>query len=1256
MAQQVGWTEFSSFSGLDPTKARRLPLFIASTFRDMDRERDLLNNVVVPEVNARLRARGEWRTTIYPVDLRWGIHTDESASAEARERQILLTCTDEVRRCRPLFLGLLGERYGWIVPHSARHGLQPLRATRGIDQPLSVTAIELLTAAEAARADGVPPVILRRGVGVPPLPDAAAPARSTPEEARRVEVLAGHLADLGCDVRSYEAHWDTVHECLASEDFVAVAVDAVLGQLGRVLTRLAGRRWFDVELDAQRVVAENARGEVIGREDPLAEVTRELGFFRPSSLIGDDPKHPLWDRRRTSGADTIVVTGEDGAGVSSFLSEVERLESDRLHELAGIAARRATVQVGITELSKRLEVVLLLLMAQLRPDLAAEVLGRRSPADLSVADVLPAWLYLLRSYRPGERVVVIVDGVDRLQQPQVLPDLTWLPHALNDRAVFVLGVRHHSLLELMLEARPHTRWITLAPLSVEAATELVSRRTAAAHKTLPRGLVSALVRGNRLPGWLALATDLMLTLMADSYRLLEPDVADDPERRLRDLLNAVARHLPPTLDGLRIEHLERVLELVDVEDVSPVILALAVSETPLRDEDMLALCALGERGTTPLQLSLLRSALGGALRPGRDWIAADFATAVALRRFVKEAGETVGGDAILGARVWLIRHLVSLPVDDALREGELLRQLLLVGSYRDFVVALADPALSTERAMVAGVSALVGAPGVEAAVAGLCAAADTADRQLTLAGLLLTGVAPSYPAARRPTLLARVLDLIDRGAGGVARAGVTEATLRGLLAAAAVRYGQAPHQLASAVAWLRAVGDVPPRATLADAPATFLEWPEETRHLARGNLTATWAMIRAAQRTATGTVVLTKDELLLASAWLTAADGADLPAGPQSDARDLTSGLARAAISHAAGDEVSRGVLGSLIDRARVLYGQLAGEPDALRLWSLAVRLTADIVGSRLSEEVDTPKDAALVATLVPDFEEVISHLDMLSVLIPDDLTIAEERILARVQYAGLLHACRQHASAAQYGVPAVSDPRALDILGTDALLQSGGSFVFEWARWPSPPDESAPSPTDPSGWIDQVSTWLEDADFAPPEGAETIEAVLGLAILAAAEVSRRFGRVEPLLRLVGLLRRREPRPAWRVVAPSLWELLHDLAVENETELLPSDDHSTAQWVASLDDLDEDFADAPFTPSQQLDALAAFRTALDPTEGSVETQAALSLFAAVRARVNGDEAAHRDATRRLESLDPEHGTHADALVRAARVLVGRGSR
>jgi len=92
-------------------KAR--PIFISSTFQDMHAERDYLREHGFKELEARLRERCHYLDTI---DLRQGVETLSAAGEAAREMQVLKVCLDEIERCKPFLIAILGDRYGWIPP------------------------------------------------------------------------------------------------------------------------------------------------------------------------------------------------------------------------------------------------------------------------------------------------------------------------------------------------------------------------------------------------------------------------------------------------------------------------------------------------------------------------------------------------------------------------------------------------------------------------------------------------------------------------------------------------------------------------------------------------------------------------------------------------------------------------------------------------------------------------------------------------------------------------------------------------------------------------------------------------------------------------------------------------------------------------------------------------------------------------------------------------------------------------------------
>jgi hypothetical protein len=121
----------------DVADSRRIRVFISSTFRDMVEERDVLMTGAWPQLRLFCRER---QVEFVEVDLRWGITEPQSTRKET-----LKLCLDEIRACRPLFIGLLGERYGWVP------GSEAFTADLEEEQPWlkglrdkSVTELEIL--------------------------------------------------------------------------------------------------------------------------------------------------------------------------------------------------------------------------------------------------------------------------------------------------------------------------------------------------------------------------------------------------------------------------------------------------------------------------------------------------------------------------------------------------------------------------------------------------------------------------------------------------------------------------------------------------------------------------------------------------------------------------------------------------------------------------------------------------------------------------------------------------------------------------------------------------------------------------------------------------------------------------------------------------------------------------------------------------------------------------------------------------------
>ena len=86
--------------------ATRVRVFVSSTFSDMHAERDCLAAFVFPELRARCAKRG---VDFVGVDLRWGL-----TSEDIDEFGSIDLCLQEIDRCHPFFLAILGDRYGYL--------------------------------------------------------------------------------------------------------------------------------------------------------------------------------------------------------------------------------------------------------------------------------------------------------------------------------------------------------------------------------------------------------------------------------------------------------------------------------------------------------------------------------------------------------------------------------------------------------------------------------------------------------------------------------------------------------------------------------------------------------------------------------------------------------------------------------------------------------------------------------------------------------------------------------------------------------------------------------------------------------------------------------------------------------------------------------------------------------------------------------------------------------------------------------------
>ena len=286
--------------------ARQIRVFISSTFRDMQADRDVLVKKVFP----RLRKLCESRAVTWTeVDLRWGITTEQQA-----EGKVLPYCLAEIERTRPFFIGLLGERYGW-VPESIPAELLEQQRWLGEHIEHSVTELEILHGALNNPAMAERALFYFRD----PAYAAAAPGGKKDdfvETGPDAERTLGKLAGLKERIRT--AAREKKLKYLPREDYANPDVlgSLVLADFTRIIDELYPAAEVPDPLDQEAA-----------RHEEYARSRRDLYVARPRYF-------ELLDRQVESANPPLVLTGESGCGKTALLANwVERYRESHPQDL-----------------------------------------------------------------------------------------------------------------------------------------------------------------------------------------------------------------------------------------------------------------------------------------------------------------------------------------------------------------------------------------------------------------------------------------------------------------------------------------------------------------------------------------------------------------------------------------------------------------------------------------------------------------------------------------------------------------------------------------------------------------------------------------------------------------------------------------------------------------------------------------------------------------------------------------------------------
>lgn len=440
-----------NISRKNPQK-RTIRVFVSSTFRDMQAERDELVKRIFPQLRKLSEERG---ITWGEVDLRWGI-TEEQVS----QGKVLSICLDEIRECQPFFIGLLGERYGW-VPDSIPTDVIDQEPWIDELQNKSITELEILH-------------------GVLNNPDMASHALFYFRDPAFIETLDDSYR------RDYQ-------ELPTSQEIKQYGQEKALD-----LARDRKRKLSDLKLKIKKSgfpVRENYQDPVELGQLVLQDMTAVIDDLYPEEtsptplereifeheayksklcqeFIKREKDFKRLDEHARGDTPPLVILGPSGSGKSALLANWAKN-----YRFENPLDKVVLYFVGSTNHSSDWKAMLRKVMREILIDLSIEMELPEEPAELR-----GAFSDLLERIPDNERLVLILDGINQLEDRDAALDLLWLPQRIpvNVR-LFISTLQGRTLTEL--ENRKWPMHI-LEPLTKSERKTLIQIMLAKYRKTL----------------------------------------------------------------------------------------------------------------------------------------------------------------------------------------------------------------------------------------------------------------------------------------------------------------------------------------------------------------------------------------------------------------------------------------------------------------------------------------------------------------------------------------------------------------------------------------------------------------------------------------------------------------------------------------------------------------------------------------------------------------------------------------------------
>jgi telomerase protein component 1 len=425
-----------------PGAWKTIRVFISSTFRDMQAERDHLVRFVFPRLREELL---KWRIHLVDVDLRWGVTSEQDA---------VEVCQEIIDECRPRFLCILGGRYGWTPP-GREESITAQEIRYAVLHRLDIKEYRFFYFRNPRMTAAIPESAARAGGyrEFPPPEEVEEYGRDQAEmrarrRAEKLEALKEEVIKAGYEPFIYPARWDRAQQRLA--DLKAFG-DRVYADLLWSINDEFGEA-VPVELDEfasenaamEAFIQERVERYVVGsRHGLLEELTAFAEGKGPPNVLG--------------------VTGSPGSGKSALLARFYLDYFGPEHKTGHFQDLVIPHFIGASPGSTDLRRTLRRFCHEL-----AQAVGLQVEISQDLQELLQKFPDLLKQAAASRRVVLLLDALNQLDAADNAHAMYWLPYDLPPHVrVIVSSLEHPALHALHRRGKERVREAKLESLGSE---------------------------------------------------------------------------------------------------------------------------------------------------------------------------------------------------------------------------------------------------------------------------------------------------------------------------------------------------------------------------------------------------------------------------------------------------------------------------------------------------------------------------------------------------------------------------------------------------------------------------------------------------------------------------------------------------------------------------------------------------------------------------------------------------------------------